>query len=141
MWFSNLKIPAPTIPVQPLYILLPLAAPVLIFREILSVRIPCKNRNEPKSLTFIHTSRAGASPRLHGGATRWRRGGFSQGSEGRKRAPIRSPCNHILLPVPSAAIVLPSTTSSHVNSGDRSPLKGPLLHLLIRALCFYASQS
>ncbi|MBU3967985.1 MAG: hypothetical protein KKG76_11555 [Euryarchaeota archaeon] len=39
--------------------------------------------------------------------------------------------------LPSAAIVLPSTTSSYVNSGDRFPLKGPLLLLLIAALGFY----
>ncbi len=58
-------------------------APILD-REILSVRIPCKNRNEPKSLTFIHTSRAGASPRPpeappDGGGT-----DLAQGSEGRQ---------------------------------------------------------
>jgi len=40
--------------------------------------------------------------------------------------------------LPSAAIVLPSTTSSHVNSGDRSPLKEHSWVMLIAAHGFHA---
>jgi len=42
--------------------------------------------------------------------------------------------------LPSAALFLPSTTSSHVNSGERFPLKGALLFLLVSALGFYAGR-